>query len=178
MSSITIVSSSLRVKSTSRTILEEVVKGLKENNHDVKLIDLRNIEMKFCQGCMACQKLGRCVIKDDINDILPIINDSDVLIFVSPIYYYSISGQLKTFLDRMNALYSSETRKFQKVYAVFTCADDQPGAVEGPKKAIEGWVECFEGAELADVFTGFALNEVGDIDQAILEKAHVFGKSI
>lgn len=178
MSKVTVISSSLRTKSTSRTVLEEILKGLKENNHEIKLIDLRNIKMEFCRGCMSCQTTGRCAIKDDINGILPLVNESDTILFVTPIYYYSVSGQLKTFLDRLNALYVSEDRQFKNVYVAFTCADDQPAAIEGPKKAIEGWVECFEGVELKGTFAGLSLNEVNDIDSEILAKAHSFGKSI
>ena len=178
MSKITVVSSSLRTKSTSRTVLEEVLEGLKDNKHDVELVDLRKIELNFCKGCMACQELGKCAINDGVNNVLPIVNDSEIIVFVTPIYYYSISGQLKTLLDRMNALYTSETRKFKKVYAVFTCADDQLSAIEGPKKAIEGWVECFDGVELVDTFNGLCLNEVEDIDEETLKKAYSFGKAI
>lgn len=178
MSKIAIVSSSLKIKSTSRTILEEVLRGLKENKHEVELIDLRNFDLKFCQGCMSCQDIGKCVINDGVNAILPIVEDSEILVFVTPIYYYSISGQLKTLFDRMNALYTSKNRKFKRVYAVFTCADDQPTAIEGPKKAIEGWVDCFEGVELIDTFNGLCLNEVGDIDEETLQKAYAFGKAI
>lgn len=178
MSKVTVISASLRTRSTSRTLLDGILKGLKENGHEINLIDLRNVKIGFCNGCLACQELGKCVIKDDINGIIPTVKESDTLVFVTPIYYYSIPGQLKTLFDRMNALYTLEDRKFKNVYAVFTCADDQITAIEGPKKAIEGWIECFDGVELKDTFAGLSLNEVEDIDEETLKKAYSFGKAI
>lgn len=177
MKKVLVVSSSLRGQSTSRALMDEMIKGLKENN-EVSLIDLRKLDLRFCVGCLACQKTGKCIQKDDINGLLKEVNDADALVFVTPIYYYSISGQLKTFLDRMNPLYISEDRKFKEVYALFTCADDAEGAVEGPIKAIQGWVDCFDGVSLVKTFNGFALNEVGDITPEIKEEAYAFGKSI
>lgn len=177
MKKVVVVSSSFRAASTSRVLTEEMVKGLKENNN-VSLIDLRKINCNYCVGCMACQNTGKCIQKDDINGLLEEIESADVLVFVTPIYYYSISGQLKTFLDRLNPLYVSEKRRFKEIYALFTCADDAETAVEGPTKAIEGWVSCFDGVSLIKTFDGLAVNDVEDITDELKIEAYNFGKEI
>jgi multimeric flavodoxin WrbA len=177
MKNIVLVSSSLRNQSTSKTLVNEVIKGLKENNN-VQLIELSKINFGFCHGCLACQKTGKCVIKDDISNILPIVNNADVLIFATPIYYYSISGQLKTFLDRTNPLFISSTRKFKDVYAIFTCADESISATEKPIEAIQGWIDCFEGVRFVKSFNGLGLNSINDIKESLLIDAYNFGKNI
>ena len=177
MKRVTVITSSLRAKSTSKTLMNEMVKGLKEHN-EVKIIDISRMNLKYCIGCMTCQDTGKCVLNDDVKDVIEDVNSADTLIFVTPIYYYSISGQLKTFLDRMNPLYPREDRKFKEVYALFTCADDDPKATEKPTKAIEGWVECFDGVEYKGSYDGLALNDVGDIVEKDLKGAYEFGKNI
>ena len=176
MSKLVVISSSLRIQSTSRALLDKVLEGVKDH-HEVETIDLRELNYGFCKGCMACQQLGKCVQNDDINKVMDVVSNADILLFVTPIYYYSISGQLKTFLDRLNALYTKDN-KFKKVYSLFTCADDNPKADEGPKKAIQGWVDCFDGVSYVDNFTGFGLDKTSDITGVILDKAYKFGQLI
>lgn len=177
MKKVTVITSSLRAKSTSRTLMNEMVRGLKEH-HEVKIIDISRINLKYCIGCMTCQETGKCVLNDSVKDVIEDVNSADILVFVSPVYYYSISGQLKTFLDRMNPLYPREDRKFKEVYALFTCADDNPKATEKPTAAIEGWVECFDGVTYEGSYDGLALNDVSDISEEQLKEAYELGKNI
>ena len=177
MKKVTVITSSLRAKSTSKTLMNEMVKGLKEHN-EVKIIDISHMDLKYCIGCMTCQETGKCVLHDSVKDVIEDVNSANTLIFVTPIYYYSVSGQLKTFLDRMNPLYPREDRKFKEVYALFTCADDNPEAVKKPTAAIEGWVECFDGVEYKGSYDGLALNDVGDITEEQLKGAYEFGSKV
>ena len=177
MKKVAVITSSLRTKSTSRTLMDEMVKGLKEH-HEVKIIDISKMNLKYCLGCMTCQDTGKCVIQDDVKNVIETVNGSDILVFVTPVYYYSISGQLKTFLDRMNPLYPREDRKFKEVYALFTCADDNPKATEKPTVAIEGWVECFDGVIYKGSYDGLELGDVTDIKEEQLKEAYEFGKNI
>lgn len=64
--------------------------------------------IRFCKGCLACQKTQHCVINDDAPAIVAKMHDADVIVFATPIYYYEMCGQLKTLLDRANPLYSSD----------------------------------------------------------------------
>lgn len=76
------------------------------------------------------------------------MHDADVLVFATPVYYYSVSGQLKTMLDRANPLFDSDYA-FTKAYLLATAAEDGEETVEGTVKAVQGWVDCFERCELA-----------------------------
>lgn len=177
MKKVTIISSSFRNPSSSKKLAFEMMKGIKKNN-EVSLIELDKINFNFCKGCLACQKTGKCIINDDIKNIIKEIQSSDILVFVTPIYFYSISGQLKTFLDRLNPLFVSKENKFKEVYALFTCADDNLSAIEGPIKALNGWIECFENVKFINSFNGLSITNVNDISKETLEKAYEFGKEI
>ena len=120
---VVVISSSLRVNSNSEILAKEFVKGAKRNSN-VELINLKDYEIQYCKGCLACQNTGRCVIDDGVKDIIDKVKNADVIVFTTPIYYYSISGQLKTLLDRLNPLYVSDY-KFREIYLITTCADTE-----------------------------------------------------
>ncbi len=133
-----IISASLRKGSNSDMLAKEFEKGALEAGNEVETVSLREKSIGFCRGCLACLKLGKCVIGDDAAEIAEKMKSADVLVFATPVYYYSVSGQLKTMLDRANSLYGSDY-KFTEVYLLATAAEDEQSTVEGTKKAVQGW---------------------------------------
>lgn len=143
-----IIEASLRHNSNSDYLANLVAETIKD---DVEVISLKDKTINFCIGCLACQKLGKCHINDDVNEIMFKMCKADRIIFSSPVYYYSIAGQLKTLLDRCNALYNLDYQ-FKEVDLLLSAAEDDSYASEGAIKAIEGWVECFPKAKLVKTF--------------------------
>lgn len=173
-----IVSSSPRVNGNSDALAEEFARGARESGHAVTKVSVRDLDLKYCIGCMTCQTTGRCVLKDGMNDLYDSVQNSDVLVFATPVYYYSVSGQLKTFLDRLNPLYPKEN-KFKDVYLIATAADDNDSAMDGSIKAVQGWIDCFDGVRLAGVIKGLGADKIGDIKgSAALAEAYDAGKRI
>ena len=99
---ILIISSSPRKGGNSETLAAAFAKGAREAGHQVETVYLREKQVGFCKGCLACLKLGHCVIQDDAVEIAAQMHDANVLVFATPVYYYCVSGQLKTMLDRAN----------------------------------------------------------------------------
>ena len=159
---IVVVSSTPRINGNSEILSKEFIKGAKESGNDVTLISIRDLNLKFCIGCLYCQSNGKCVLKDDMNNLYNSISEADVLVFATPIYYYSICGQLKTFLDRLNPLFNKDN-KFKEVYLLATAADDDEHAMDGAVKEIQGWVDCFEGVKLSGVVRGIGVTKAGEI---------------
>ena len=173
-----IISSSPRKDGNSEKLAEALAKGAAESGNVVETIYLREKSLNFCKGCFACLKLGHCVIADDAVEIAAKMHDADVLVFATPVYYYSVSGQLKTMLDRANPLYGTDY-VFTKVYLLATAAEDEAETVEGAKKAVQGWVDCFERAEFAGTVFAGGVNDVGDIaGHPALETAYQTGRGI
>jgi multimeric flavodoxin WrbA len=175
---IVIISSSMRKNGNSETLAKEFERGASINN-EVEMIYLRDYEINFCKGCLACLKLNHCVINDGATELMEKVRNADVLVFATPIYYYSVCGQLKTFLDRMNPIYSAG-HNFKEVYLLTSAAESEPEAMDGAIKDIEGWVSCFDVVKLKGIVRGNDANDIGDIlkHKDKLEESYNMGKNI
>jgi len=172
------ISSTLRKNGNSEVLTKEFLRGAKEAGHNVEFVTLQDKEIKFCKGCLACQRLGSCVIKDDSNEIVEKIKNADVIAFASPIYYYEMSGQLKTLIDRANALYTADY-KFRDIYFLATAADTGSHAADIAANGIQGWVACFPKAQLKGVILGAGAGNIGDIqNNPAMNQAYEMGKGI
>ncbi len=176
--SVLIISTSPREGSNSELLASEFAKGAVQSGHKVELISLRGKDIKFCRGCFACQKTQRCVIRDDADLIEQKMEKADVLVFATPIYYYEMSGQMKTILDRGNPLYTTNYA-FRDVYLICSAAENEDHVWERARKGLEGWIECFPKARLAGCVFGGDVTEVKDvIGNPAMEEAYKMGKNI
>lgn len=173
-----ILSSSPRKGGNSETLAAAFATGAQEAGNQVENVYLREKQYGFCKGCLVCQKLGHCVIKDDAVEIAAKMHDADVLVFVTPVYYYSVSGQLKTMLDRANPLFGTDYA-FTKAYLLATAAEDAPETFAGTEKAVQGWVDCFPRCALAGTVFAGGVNSAGEIaGHAALEQAYQMGEEV
>lgn len=88
--------------------------GAEDAGHTVEMIDVAHAKIHPCTGCIHCGYEGPCVQKDDVEEIRKKILGADMLVFATPLYYYGISAQLKTLIDRFCAFNSSMQRKHMK----------------------------------------------------------------
>ena len=96
----------------------------------------------------------------------------------TPVYYYCVSGQLKTMLDRANPLFDTDY-VFTKAYLLATAAEDASETFAGTEKAVQGWVDCFPRCALAGTVFAGGVNDVGEIAGHIaLEHAYQMGKEV
>ena len=179
MSKVLVITTSLRAKSNSDVLAERLAAGAKDAGNEVETISLKGKEIKFCIGCLACQKTQKCVLKDDAVGIAEKVKDADALVFVTPIYYYEMSGAMKTLLDRMNPLYPSDY-KFRRVYMLSTAAEDEEDTPAKAQSGLQGWIDCFEKAEFAGALFCGGINDAGEANGRTteLEEAYEFGKRI
>jgi multimeric flavodoxin WrbA len=178
MKKILIVSASPRKNSNSEALALAFAEGAKAAGHEVDFVSLRGKTVNFCRGCFVCQEKLRCVIRDDADEICQKALHADVLVFATPIYYYEMSGQLKTLLDRLNPLFPS-AYAFRDVYLLTAAAEDEEHVPQRAVSGLEGWVECFERARLAgDVFMGGVTAAGENPEHPAIEQAFRMGKSI
>jgi multimeric flavodoxin WrbA len=179
MKKVLIISTSLRKNSNSQVLAKEFEKGADDAGNKVEFISLTDKKIGFCHGCLACQKTQKCVIKDDAVEIAEKLKNADVLVFATPIYYYEMSGQMKTLLDRCNPLFPSEY-SFRDVYLLATAADRDESAMDGAVKGLQGWITCFERAGLAGVVRGVGINDAGSagLHTKLLKEVYALGKNV
>ena len=159
-------------------LADRLADGAKAAGHNVTKISLVGKSIQFCKGCLACQKLGRCVIDDDVNAIMAQVLEADVVVWATPIYYYEMSGQMKTLIDRMNALYPKDYR-FRDVYLLTTAAEDEPEVPQRAEAGLTGWIDCFPKCRLAGTLFCGGVNDAREIEgNARLQEAYEMGKNI
>ncbi len=178
MKKVIVISTSLRRDSNSDMLADKFAEGAKAAGNEVEKISLVGKNIQFCKGCFGCQKLGRCVINDDVNDIMAKVIQADVVCWATPIYYYEMSGQMKTLIDRMNGMYEQDYQ-FRDVYLLTTAAEDE---TETPKRAeigLTGWIDCYPKSHLAaHLFCG-GVNDAREIGgNAKLQEAFELGEKI
>lgn len=90
-----------RAQSNSSAIAKRFTDTAEKSGAKVKTYTLNNLNYRGCQGCMACKgTLDKCVLNDDLAEVLDAVQQADVLVMASPVYYGEISSQLKGFIDR------------------------------------------------------------------------------
>lgn len=161
MKKVLVISTSLR-KGNSLALAERFVDGAKKAGNNVELVSLIDKKIDFCRGCFACLEKGKCILNDDANEIVAKMKQADVIAFATPVYYYSMSGQMKTLLDRANSLYDTDY-KFTDIYLLATSAESEEDTMDKTIVSLEGWIECFERASLKGVVKGFGVTNIGDI---------------
>lgn len=96
---------------SSALLAECFRQGAQQAGHTVEMIDVAHADIHPCTGCIHCGYEGPCSQKDEVEGIRAKILDADMMVFVTPLYYYGMSAQLKTLVDRFCAFNSSINRK-------------------------------------------------------------------
>ena len=177
MKKVVIITSSLRDNSNSNALAERFMEGAKESGNAVEIVSLKTNRIAPCLGCNYCQIHGCCVMKDKLNEILDKVIDSDVLVFASPTYFYSISGTLKNFIDRTYAKFTKIKNK--DFYYIGSCSDDSKEAIDRCVNTVKGFLDCLDSVNLKGIVYGIALTDVFDAKYSnSYNEAYEMGKNI
>ncbi len=105
---IIVILGSPRKKGNSQTLAETVVGAVSEScRSSVDYIYLHGLkDLNPCLGCGGCEKTGMCVIKDDLIELYQKVDEADIVLLATPVYFYGPTAQLKTFIDRFQARWS------------------------------------------------------------------------
>ena len=104
---ITVLFASPNKNGSTSILVDNFKRGAEENGHTVEVLDVCKMNIHPCIGCVRCGYEGPCVQKDDNDIIRNTLLDSDMVVFATPLYYYGMSAQLKTAVDRFCAYNSS-----------------------------------------------------------------------
>jgi multimeric flavodoxin WrbA len=149
-----VIGTSPRLHGNSNILAQAFAEGAEASGNDVEFIPLAGKKIGFCVGCWACLKTQRCVFHDDADIVVQKMKNADVVVFATPIYYYEMSGQMKTLLDRTNCLYTADY-KFRQIYLLTSAEATAPETPEHAVGGLKGWLKVFRKAHLAGtVFAG------------------------
>lgn len=105
----------------SKFMVSETIKAMQSNSSiQIEEVNLKDITINFCNGCLSCDSTGECVFNDDMSAIVSKAREADGFIFATPARWGLLSGEMKTFLDRLNPLAVKEELKDKRaiIFAV------------------------------------------------------------
>ncbi len=100
---IAVVEGSPHRQGSSNLLAEQFIRGAREGGHSVTVLDAAHMDIHPCMGCDHCGMDGPCARKDDMGKIRDALLKTDLVAFVTPVYYFGISAQLKMVIDRFYA---------------------------------------------------------------------------
>lgn len=171
-----ILSASPRKNGNSDLLCNEFYKGAMDAGHDVEKIFLADKHIEYCRGCGICNKTNRCIIDDDMAAILDKLLSADIIVMASPVYFYTINGQMKTLIDRIVPQYTNLREKI--FYFIITAADSAKANMQRTIECFRGLLDCLEKPKEKGIIYGIGLWEKGDVMQSnLLNEAYTMGKN-
>ena len=108
---ITVLMGSPNRRGSTAMLVDAFRRGAEEAGHTVRVTEVCRADVHPCTGCVACGYEGTCVQRDDMQDIRAALLSSDMVVFATPLYYYGMTAQLKTVIDRFCSFNSSLTAR-------------------------------------------------------------------
>ena len=175
---ILILSSSPRKNGNSEILCDQFMKGAEEAGNQVEKISLREKNIHYCTGCGVCNTTHKCVQTDDMADILEKMLAADVIVMATPVYFYTMDAQMKTFIDRTTPKYTEISNK--EFYFIVTAADTEEENLERTIDGFRGFTYgCLKGAVEMGVIYGVGAWKMGEIMKTpAMQQAYEMGKSI
>ncbi len=173
-----ILSSSPRKGGNSDLLCDEFMKGAEENGNDVEKIFIAKQKINYCMGCGVCNSTHKCVQKDDMAEILDKMVSAEVIVLATPVYFYSMDGQLKTLIDRTVPRYTEISNK--DFYYIMTAADTDNNMLERTIEGLRGFTEdCLSGTKEKGIIYGNGAWEKGEIKNTpAFSQAYEMGRGI
>lgn len=172
-----IISLSPRRGGNSDLLCDEFAKGVREAGNEVEKVSLLEKKINYCTGCGYCfNHKGQCSQKDDMIDLKEKMENADVIVLSTPIYFYTMAGQMKTFIDRNCFFYTLlENKEF---YYIMTAADGNKEAMSCTMEEFGGYLACLDGARAKGCIFGTGVWNKGDVvGSSAMKEAFEMGKN-
>ena len=173
---IVILNGSPRANGNTEIMVTEFKRGAEEAGNEVVLINLRGKKISGCLGCEYCfSHDGECVQKDDMPEILKELDQADAVVFASPIYWFDITAQLKSVIDRMYAR-GKIGFHFNKTALLLDSGSD--GVYDAAVAQYKGMTGYLKWTDLGIITIPDMLSKGTMKDSPVLEKVYKLGRSL
>ena len=177
---ILILKGSPREKGNSAILAEQLAAGAREAGARVENIYLHGLDIRPCDACEECRETGVCIVEDDMQSLYPKVAAADTLVFASPIYWFTISAQLKVCIDRWYSFQASHWQDFRgKQAAIILTYGDTDLYTSGGINAIHMYETMFRFLKMPIIGMVYGTtNEIGDAQKQpdLMEKAYKLGQ--
>ena len=155
-----IIAGSPRREGNSDLLCEAFAQGAREANHSVEMVTLRSLHIAPCQACYGCRASHVCVQKDDMETLMSRMLACDVIVLATPVYFYSMSAQMKAMIDRTLPVYAQMRGK--ALYFIATAAASRK-AMERTMDALQGFADCLPQAVVRARICGEGVYQKGEV---------------
>ena len=175
---ILMIKSSPHKHGSSNLLADEFRKGAEEAGHEIVEFDAGHAELHPCLGCEACRMSGPCVYKDDMTTLRKLILDADMAVFVTPLYYFGVSAQLKMAIDRFYSFNGELSSKGLKTALIVAALDDADWTMKDVQAHYETICRYMNFQNMGEIL-GTGCGNVGMTKASgFPEKAYEFGKNL
>lgn len=152
--------------------------GAQQAGHEVEKIFLKDRRIGYCTGCGACYGgAGPCPQKDDAAGVIGKMVEADVIVMATPVYFYTLSAQMKTLIDRCCARYLE--MKGKEFYFILTAAEESVPMMERTVECFRGLLDCLEDPREKGVVYGVGAWRAGDIEgMPAMDEAYAMGRGV
>ncbi|MBE6015649.1 MAG: flavodoxin family protein [Lachnospiraceae bacterium] len=159
-------------KENTYALVQAFCEGAKEAGHEVSEYHVGKMKIAGCLGCEYCHTKGEgnCVQKDDLEKIMPAYKEADMIVFASPIYYFTMTAQMEAAIQRVYCI--GKPAKAKK--AVLLLSSASPGVYDSAIAQFKGYA-AFTGIEAAGIITA---NGDENKSEAKLKEVRDFAKSL
>ena len=174
---ILIISGSPRKGGNSDLLCDRFMEGAQSAGHRTEKLYIKDKNIHYCTGCGYCYSHKSCSQKDDMADVLDKMIAADVIVMATPVYFYTMNGQMKTLIDRTCARYTEISGK--EFYFIMTAADGNKKALERTLEGFRGFTACLDGVREKGVLYGAGVWEKGDVKgKPVMEETYRMGASL
>lgn len=174
MKNVLVITGSPRKNGNSGLLAKAFMEGAESIGHKVTLFNAARKKINPCIACDTCLSKGNCVYNDDFKELIPLLQDADVIVFSTPLYWFTFSAQLKIVIDRF---YPLELSNKESVLMVSGATHDMNdfNSIVSTYELISKHLEWKSRA----VLTVAHVNDIGDVKNTDgLEKAKEIGSTI
>lgn len=167
-----------RSDGNTNILCDEFINGAKEAGNYVEKLLINDKIINYCLGCRACRlHNGVCIHKDDMIEVLDKIINSDVIVFASPVYFYSFNAQMKAVMDRTYA--KVNIIKDKETYLIITGAAPTKEYMSIIVDSFKKYIDCFENIKLSGIIYGCRAISKGNLKEgSVIKEEYSMGSTI
>lgn len=170
---ILVLNGSPRANGNTAAMVNAFVEGAKENGHHITVVPICQKKIAGCLACEYCHTKGngKCIQRDDMQEIYPVLEETDMIVLASPVYYHSFTGQLQCAVNRIYAL--DKPKNLKKAALILSSGSDHVycGAIYEYQNSFLNYLEL----EDMGIYSAFGKQNKSDEK---LNELREFGRSL
>ncbi len=151
---------------------------MEEQGHQTRLILLREKRIQFCDGCLSCDETEKCKLRDDMQIIYPQLEESDLIIFGSPVYFNNVTGMMKNFIDRLLPFYYKNKLRDKKIVAAIVGASDKIETIKKSTDCIKTAADLLKMSFVGDIYLVARKNDEVENNSESLKQIDKFAENL